>query len=73
MNQSNKTPSINWTDIWHRATQDELGIAIEFEHNGQNAHYQLERHRPPGLDDYTLCRTPDENLIYIVKPGVTLD
>ena len=69
--QAPKNPLI-WTNYWHRAAAEEIGIAIHCD--GANTVYQyLHQSRPPGFEDFTLARGPDPSDLYIIKPGVTLD
>ena len=63
-----------WSELWLRASQEEIGIAITFSNNPDYAINLLSKYRPrEDFQDYTVCRTEDPNLIYIVRPGVTLE
>ena len=70
-NPTPKNPQI-WTELWARASQEEIGIAISVENPNLIISY-LGSCRPAGFEDYTICRTEDQNTLFIVRPGVTLD
>lgn len=61
-----------WAEPFHRAAREEIGIALTVT-NPSAAIDALNRNRPPGFKDYTVARPADPNLIFIVKPGVTLE
>lgn len=62
-----------WSEAFRRASRETIGIALTVT-NSQQAMYALHRNRPrPGFEDYTVCRTDKLDVIFIVKPGVTLD
>lgn len=62
-----------WSEAFHRASRETIGIRLRVKNPGR-AMMRLHEHRPrPGFEDYTVCRTEELDIIYIVKPGVTLD
>lgn len=61
-----------WIDTWHRASHEEIGLLLEVD-NPTTVYQYLSTCRPIGFEDYTLTRTSIENVIIIVRPGVTLD
>lgn len=68
------TPRRNpWPDYFHRAAQEEIGIAIELNHMNDGFESDLSNGRPPGFEGYTVCTCAIPNTIFIVKPGVRLD
>lgn len=62
-----------WSEAFHRASREEIGIAITVS-NRNSAMTYLNTYRPVGFADYTVVRPPaDATLLFIIKPGVTLD
>lgn len=61
-----------WDELWNRAEREEIGVFVKFA-NGDAAMNRLRSHRPAGFDDYTIARTPDRNIIFLVRPGVTIN
>lgn len=62
-----------WSEAFRRASHEPIGLALTVS-NPAIAMKLLHQHRPrPGYEDYTICRTDEVNIIFIVKPGVTLD
>ena len=62
-----------WHELWARAQREEIGISIRVS-NPQAATARLGFCRPrPACSDFTICNTPDINVLFIVKPSVTLD
>jgi hypothetical protein len=63
-----------WTEAFHRASRESIGIALRVS-NPQRSMYLLHEHRPadPAFRDYTIARTPIPDLIFLIRPGVTLD
>jgi hypothetical protein len=60
-----------WTELWYRAAREEMGIVVEV-HNAKQTIFSLSETRPEGFGDFTVCATPNPNIIFIVKPGVEL-
>lgn len=64
-----------WASFFHRAAKEEIGLVIEFDSEVTDyiKNDNIDRSRPPGFEDYTICIPSIPNTIYIIKPGVTLD
>lgn len=58
--------------LWARvATRETIGIAIHLGPDQIDAFkFQMFRHRPPGCTGYTICRTPDPEIVFLLRPGI---
>jgi hypothetical protein len=61
-----------WRELWSRATVEEIGIKFTTNSPDQ-AVYMLNKLRPPECKEYIIARTPDPNLIYLLKPSATIE
>ena len=63
-----------WSEAFHRASRETIGIALHVTQPRKSMEL-LHKFRPadPVFRDYTVTRPPTPNLIFIIKPGVTLD
>jgi hypothetical protein len=58
--------------LWARvATRETIGIAIELERDQfDTLKHQLHRHRPPGCVGYTLARTADPTIAFLLRADI---
>lgn len=63
-----------WTEAFHRASREPIGIALRVNNPHRSMHL-LHAARPPdpAFRDYTITRTPIPDLIFLIRPGVTLE
>jgi len=61
-----------WTELWARAARSEMGIAVVAEPANYTKDY-IVKNRPDDFKNYVVALTSDPNLLFIIKPGVTLD
>lgn len=59
-----------WSELWNRvATKETVGLFLRFS-DVVAARWQLYNTRPPGCQDYTICFSPDPNVLLILRPGI---
>lgn len=59
--------------LWARvATRETIGIAIELgpKQTAEAFKFQMARFRPPGCTGYTLARTNNPAILFLLRPGV---